>query len=295
MIEFPSNLGLKKTDYAEEPGVKYLPDWLNKFGFHSKICPKNIFRIDPPEYSMTLDEKSGVRNADKIVQYAKKQCELLKDKFNENFFQIILGGDCSILIGNCLALKKIGEFGLFFLDGHTDYMWPELSQTGGVAGMDLAIVTGNGNDKLTNIDKLKPYIKEENTYCIGNRDFDELYLKPMLESDIHYIDLNKLREIGIKSVVNDFLKMIDEKNLDGFFIHLDVDVLNDNIMPAVDSREKGGLTYPEITEILELLINNKKAFGIEITILDPDLDPNGIYTKPFVETITNIFDKKACR
>lgn len=288
IIEFPSNLRLKKTNYANEPGVKFLPDWLNQWGFHQKICPINVFRVNPPEYSMELDKASGVRNADKIVEYAKKQCELLKNEFNDNSFQIILGGDCSILIGNCLALKSLGEFGLFFIDGHTDYIWPELSLSGGAAGMDLAIVTGNGNDKLTDIDKLQPYIREENVYCVGNRYFDELYLKPIINSEIHYFDLNKLREVGIEIVVNDFLAMVENKKLNGFFIHLDVDVLNDDIMPAVDSREKGGLSYPEITEILKLLFKSRKAFGIEITILDPDLDPNGIYTKPFVETITNI-------
>lgn len=288
IIEFPSNLGLKKTNHANEPGVKFLPDWLNQWGFHHKICPINVFRVNPPEYSLELDKASGVRNADKIVEYAKKQCDLLKNEFNDSSFQIILGGDCSILIGNCLALKSLGEFGLFFIDGHTDYIWPELSISGGAAGMDLAIVTGNGNDKLTDIDKLKPYIREENVYCVGNRDFDELYLKPIINSEIHYFDLHKLREVGIETVVNDFLAMVENKKLNGFFIHLDVDVLNDEIMPAVDSREKGGLSYPEITEILKLLFKSKKAFGIEITILDPDLDPNGIYTKPFVETITNI-------
>src|ERR1017187_5860695 len=45
--------------------------------------------------------------------------------------------------------KTTGGLQAFFIDGHTDFMWPALSSTHGVAGMDLANVTGNGHDKLS--------------------------------------------------------------------------------------------------------------------------------------------------
>ena len=79
--------------------------------------------------------------------------------------------------------------------------------------------------------------------------------------------------------------MVSENNLDGFWLHLDVDVLNDDIMPAVDSREKGGLFYDELKQILKILLHHNKASGIQITILDPDLDLTGVYTKQFVNEI----------
>jgi arginase len=50
----------------------------------------------------------------------------------------------------------------------------------------------------------------------------------------------------------------------------------------VDSRAKGGLSYQELREILGILLASKKAIGMEITILDPDLDPTGIFTEGFV-------------
>ena len=40
IIECPTNLGLSKMPYAKEPGVRKLPEWLNKWGFHSAITPK---------------------------------------------------------------------------------------------------------------------------------------------------------------------------------------------------------------------------------------------------------------
>ena len=91
-----------------------------------------------------------------------------------------------------------------------------------------------------------------------------------------------LRKNGIKKYVSEFLQMVKDKNLNGFWIHIDVDVLNDDIMPAVDSRQPDGLNYNEFNEILQLLLNDTKAKGLDITILDPDLDPSGEYTKGFV-------------
>lgn len=293
IFEFPLNLGLTKKEHEIEPGVKKLPDWLRKFDFHKRIDPNNIFRLESPEYAMDFDEETQVKNPDQIIEYAKKQAELILKNFDKNTFNIILGGDCSILIGSAIALKKLGNFGLFYLDGHTDYIPPQLSPSGGVAGMDLAIVSGLGHEKLTNINNLKPYFSEENIFCVGNAETDdEEYVEQIINSKIHYFDLENFRKNGFRKTAEDFLQMVNHKDLDGFFIHFDVDILKDEIMPAVDCRMEDGIDYHDLKEILQPLLNNEKCFGMEITILDPDYDENGDYTKPFVENLIQIIKNK---
>lgn len=290
IYEFPTNLGLRKSESETEPGVKKLPEWLRRHGLHEKVEPRRIFILSPPEYSMDQDRESGVLNSDKIISYAVQQSRLLNEHWNDSVFPIILGGDCSILIGSSIALKRRGSYGLFFLDGHTDYIGPDISSTGGAAGMDLAIVTGHGHDKLTNISGQKPYFAEKNVFCVGNREYDRDYVQPILDSQIEYLDLQRLRSNGLNRTAQRFLDYIEERKLEGFFIHLDVDVLNDSIMPAVDSREKGGLTYIEFSELLGPLLASKKAIGIEITILDPDLDIDGKYSTEFVKRFIEILE-----
>jgi len=288
IIELPSNLGLKEITPGKEPAVKKLPDWLKKNGFYDLLKPSKIYHIIPPRYSMNFDEETKVRNADAIITYAREQVPVLKKTIRPGVFTLVIGGDCSILIGNALALKQLGNYGLFYLDGHTDYMLPELSSTGGVAGMDLAIVKGNGHHRLTNIDNCKPYIIEENVWCVGNREYDKDYVAAIQNSNVRYYDLNTLRNTGIENCVDLFLSNLEVQNLDGFWIHLDVDVLDDDLMPAVDSRTPGGLSYSELSTILEKLISDKKCAGLEITILDPDLDPMGTYTLPFIHEMSTI-------
>ncbi|MDQ0064511.1 arginase family protein [Chryseobacterium lathyri] len=293
IFEFPLNLGLKKKEHETEPGVRKLPEWLKKFDFYKEINPQNIFRLEAPEYSMKSDQESGVLNADAIIDYAQKQANLILNNHQEDTFSIMLGGDCSILIGTAIALKKLGNFGLFYLDGHTDFIPVSLSSTAAAAGMDLAIITGTGHEKLTNIQGLKPYFLEENIFCAGNAETDdEEYVEQIVNSDIQYFDVEQLRMNGFRKTAEDFLQMVERKGLDSFFIHLDVDVLKDELMPAVDSRMEEGIDYENLKEILKPLIHSPLCFGIEITILDPDYDENGTYTKPFVKNLIQIIKNK---
>jgi arginase len=291
IVEFPSNLGLKEPLPGKEPGVKNLPDWFWKHHLHKNIYPKNIIRLDPPKYSNIRDTETQILNTNSLIDYAREQAYLINNLLTQNKFPFVLGGDCSILLGPAIALKQKGNFGLFYLDGHTDFMNVSLSETGGVGGMAASIVTGNGHEKLTNILNLSPYIKEENLWCVGNREYDQEYENEIKQSSATYISLAELRKQGIANCVKSFLSHIENKNLDGFWLHIDVDVLNDSIMPCVDSRTPDGLTYQEFNELTSYLFESKNLSGLEITILDPDLDPTEQYTKDFVANITATFKK----
>jgi arginase len=282
IIEAPSNLGLKQLRDVE-PGVRKLPAWLKAHGLYDALHPQKIIHVEPPDYSMHLDEQSGVRNADAIVEYSKTLSEQIIAALNADEFPIVIGGDCSILIGCTLGLRSIGSYGLFFIDGHHDFVLPQFSETKAAAGMDLALVSGSGPDKLTDINSRKPYIAEQTIFAVGNRYLEEDYVKLITDSSINYYDLNALRETGIENITKQFLQKVDVERLDGFWVHLDLDVLNNELMPCVDSPQPGGLSYTELSSIIRTLLLSPKIRGINITILDPDLDPNGIYTKAFME------------
>ncbi|MDJ1497268.1 arginase family protein [Cytophagaceae bacterium DM2B3-1] len=229
-------------------------------------------------------------NADKIISYAIKQSEVMANEIDSESFQLILGDDCSLLIVSAIAFKKKGNFGLFYLDGHTDYSTPAESQSHS-AGMDQAIVCGIGHPKLTNILNLGPYIEEKNVFCVGNREHDIEDEKLITNSQIQYVPLERLRKTGIRQTIVQFIEMIETNKLDGFYIHFDVDVLNDNIMPAVDSRQADGLSFRELQQLLLPLLTSPKMYGMQITILDPDPDPGAQYTKAFISNISPLILK----
>lgn len=62
---------------------------------------------------------------------------------------------------------------------------------------------------------------------------------------------------------------------DHFWVHVDADVLDDAVMPAVDYRQPGGLSADELATILASAMATGRVAGVEVTIYNPALDPAG--------------------
>ena len=62
---------------------------------------------------------------------------------------------------------------------------------------------------------------------------------------------------------------------DHFWVHVDADVLDDTVMPAVDYRQPGGLSADELATILAAATVTGLVAGVDVTIYNPALDPAG--------------------
>ena len=292
VLSAPSNLGLKPPEPRRVPGVRKAPRALISNGLLFGLQALDGGRIKPPPYRPKIDPATGIRNAYAIRQYSLALGESVEATLRAGHFPLVIGGDCSILIGTALALRRLGRFGLIFLDGHTDYQTPETSASGGAAGMDLAIVTGCGADLLTDIDGLKPYIRDSNVVIFGNRDIDDRDTYPaqeVFESDVSMITLDYAREIGVDLAAALAVELLRQRGVDGFWIHLDADVIDSAIMPAVDSPMPGGMTYDELIVVLRTLLQSGMTVGMQTTVYDPDLDPDGSAARAFVDALVESF------
>jgi arginase len=278
IIEAASNLGLMPPAPGQEPGTRYAPDALRHSGLYGLLEPHEVRRVEAPPYEPDEDRTINVRNIAAIAAYSQRLADEVTRAIGMKSFPLVLGGDCSILLGSALALRRSGTFGLLFLDGHTDFYLPEQSVTGGAAGMDLAMVTGWGPEALTNLDGLRPYVGIESVIAIGNRDEvqrRQASIPHLKDSGAQYWDLAALRGVAIEDAVRQSLEAIRKRAADGVWIHLDVDVLDNEQMPAVDSPQPGGLTYEEFLRVLRTAEVTTKAVGMQVTIFDPTRDRDG--------------------
>jgi len=60
-------------------------------------------------------------------------------------------------------------------------------------------------------------------------------------------------------------------------------------MFAVDSPDPGGLTPEELATLLKTVNRSKRCAGMQITIYDPTLDPDGVCGNRIVETLVLAF------
>ncbi len=164
VIDAPSNLGLRPT------GVETLPIAVKSASLIPRLGAVYGGRVAPLPYQHDRDPQTHVRNGEAIRTYSRHLADALTPLVQGRRFPIVLGGDCSILLGAMLALRRAGRCGLFFLDGHADFYQAEADLNGEVASMDLAIVSGRGPALLANIEGFRPLVRDEDSVVFGFRD-----------------------------------------------------------------------------------------------------------------------------
>ena len=93
---------------------------------------------------------------------------------------------------------------------------------------------------------------------------------------MYCVDAFTIQNTDVNRVTAELLRHIDSKrDLQGFWLHFDTDVLSDKINPAVDYRLPGGLSVDEVTLFLQRLLTTQRIAGMSVTIYNPRLDPTG--------------------
>ena len=245
----------------------------------------DVKTLDRPKYGFDRDSETGVRNVDAILAFSAVLADAVEEVIREGGFPLVVGGDCSILLGSLLGLQRCGTYGLLFVDGHRDFLTPESSVSGGVAGMDLAIVTGVGVESLVSLGGSPPLVAPSLTAALGFRDIaNEPDLSARIhESPVRCWDVGDVRRSGpelAEQVLGAF-----PQEVDGYWLHVDVDVLSSADMPAVDSPQPGGLSFQELQDLLSQFVRSGEIVGMQVTIYDPDLDPSGVAGSKLVECL----------
>jgi arginase len=281
IVEAPSILGLHPT------GVERLPDALLAAGFAEKLGARRAARVEPPPHDALRDQATMLMNPRAIAGYSTALADAVGRVIDGGEFPIVLGGDCSIVLGNLLALRRRGRYGLLFVDGHADFYQPDAEPTGEAASMDLALATGRGPDIVANIEGRGPLVRDEDVVLFGRRDAEqaERYGSQPVPDTLCTIDLAAIRRLGVDRAARAAVAHLDRDDADGFWIHCDVDALDDAIMPAVDYRMPGGLSWEELTTTLRTAMASARAAGFDVTIFNPRLDPDGSVASNLVDAI----------
>jgi arginase len=286
VIEAPSILGLRPT------GVEMLPEAVMQAGLIDRLGARHAGRVAPQtSYAFERDSATLTLNASGIASYSRALADAVGEVIDRGEFPVVLGGDCSILLGGLLALKRRGRYGLLFIDGHADFYNPEANPNGEAASMDLAFATGRGPDLLANIEGRGPLVRDEDVVAFGYRDAEEqaAYGSQPLPSQLCAIDLRRIRTSGVEVAARDAVAHLtrDRGPDGGFWMHVDADVLDDGLMPAVDYRVPDGLSWEELTAAMRTAIDSHHVVGLELTIYNPMLDPNGADARGLVPVISD--------
>lgn len=289
LLGTPMTLGLARAEPARVPGVAHLAAALRAAGLVEALGAIDLGDLPAPDdYRHELDAATGVRNLAPVASHTHALAAALAAPLGRGELTLLLGGDCSVLLGPLLALRRRGRHGLLHLDGHTDFYPPPHSASGQLAAMELWIATGGGPGALADPEGLRPLVRPEDAALVGHRDHAERLRSGAPDPAERLrlaVPFEQVRSRGAEAVGAEAMEVVAAPGVDGFWLHLDVDVLDDAVMPAVDTREPGGLSYRELTVLLDAAAASGRMRGMTLTIFDPSLDPTGALARELVAAV----------
>jgi arginase len=273
-----SSIGIRPYDDGTIRELHLAPGALREQGLTARLGASDLGDVIPPPYEDVIRPPGRPRNERGVADYSRELAARVAAAGREGAFVLVLGGDCSIVLG-CLLGARRGDhsrIGLVYLDAHADFATPESSQTGSAASMCLALAIGRGDTPLARLNRQVPLANQEDVVVIGRRESGDgpVYGEEVLRT-LPLLDLPRaaVRERGPSGIARAAIEHLTRPGIDGFWIHVDADVLDPSVLPAVDSPEPDGLGLDELSDLLRPLVHHPRALGMELTIYDPKLDP----------------------
>jgi len=203
---------------------------------------------------------------------------------------LVLGGCCTLVPAVLGGLADSGRTPrIAYVDGHLDLYDGDSSETGEAADMPLAVALGRGPAGW--LDAAGDYVLDPDELALlGYRDLEEAReLGSLLPAELPagtFVDTPGLRTAGPAAVgaeVSSRLAAAGDR--DGYWVHVDLDVLDESVFPATDAFVADGLDWDELAELVGPLLASDRCIGLNLVCFNPEKDPDGESGKRIVELL----------
>jgi len=276
IIGAPSSIGLGPYEDGQVRHVNRAPSVLRERGLIARLRAVDLGDVAPPPYRDFERSPGRARNEPEMVAYSRSLGDRVSRALVNGHFALVLGGDCSIVLGCLLAARRrAGAVGLAYLDAHADFASLGDSVSGSVSSMALSFATGRGSSALSRLGGAMPLVGDHQVALLGRRDDgrERHGHGALAESSILDVPSAQLQDDWLE-VAATALDQVAPPDVRGYWIQVDVDVLDPAAMAAVEAPEPGGLTPRELLRVLTPLVQHPRALGLSLTTYDPALDPD---------------------
>jgi arginase len=201
----------------------------------------------------------------------------------------LLGGCCAELPGALAGARDdLGALvGLAHLDGHLDLYDGETSTTGEAADMPISVALGIGPEAWVAAAGGAAAVPER-TALIGFRDRAESVADGMRQPEdlVRAPLLYGAEEVRARGLATAAAELTERLGGAGpFWLHLDVDVLDQAIFPATDYLQAGGFDWDELAALLTPLAASEALIGASLACYNPEKDPDLACGRRLVEAL----------
>ena len=269
-------------------GEEHAPAALRAAGLVERLGARDAGEADARIRDTRRDPDTGVVGAAEVRRASMAIASRVREVLEARERPLVLGGDCTLLLGVFQALPR--GSGLWFVDGHADFFDGESSPTGEAADMDLAILTGHGPPGL--LERDGPLLEPAAVVLLGHRPAelhpDVARENARLDPAIHALTAPEVRERGAARVGTDAAARLAERPA---WLHLDLDVLDEGVLPAVSYPQPLGLDWDELVALARPLVAAPNLLGVSVADFNPDRDADGTHAAQVVEALASLFGR----
>ncbi len=241
-----------------------------------------------PEPSPARDARSLVIDPDGLGALVARVRDAVGPILESGHLPLVIGGDCPLLLGCLAAASGRGRIGLLFVDGHEDAYLPAQSSSGEAADMELAFALGMTDASWSpGLATLLPLVSPADVRILGARDGKILRAEGVasLRDRVAFAASGRLAADPGRIAAEACASLPDP-----WWFHLDLDVLSTEALPAIDYPQPGGLGWDELEAVATTAMGADPR-GWDVTIYNPDLDPERVHARRIVRFIGSVIEQ----
>ena len=292
LIGVPTDIGAGSRGASMGPEalrVAHLREVLAEHG-HTVLDKGNLAGPTNP----WLPPVDGYRHLAEVQAWNESLHDAMYAELNAGHFPIVLGGDHCLGIGSISAVARYcrdqgKKLRVIWLDAHADFNTNDLTPTGNIHGMPVAVLCGYGPDVLTRIGGTTPAMDFKDIRQVGIRSVDEGEKRFVHQVGLEVFDMRYLDEMGIKHTMTEALKDLDDNT--HLHVSFDVDFLDPAIAPGVATTVAGGPSYREAQLCMEMIADTGLLASLDIMEVNPAYDIKNQTALLAVDLVDSLFGK----
>ena len=286
-------VGVPVDSVGRAGGTEHAPAALRDLGLLDALDAGDAGDLDVRIRGEERDPETGVVAGPDVLATTAALRTAVAEVISDGARPLLAGGCCSEVPGALAGARDaLGRIGLAYLDGHLDLYDGKTSPTGEAADMPISVAFGRGPAAWVEVAG-GATLSPENAALVGYRDREESQSYGMLQPEelgpgLTHLSVDEVRGEGPAVIGERVAGALSERG--PMWLHLDVDVLDQDVFPATDYLMPNGMTWEELMPVLAPIASSASLAGVSLGCYNPDKDPARECGRALVGAIGRVLD-----
>jgi arginase len=282
-------IGVPIDSVGRSGGTEHGPAVLRELGLGAALGASDRGDLDVRVRGDERDPETGLLASADVLATTGSVRAAVAQAIEADARPFLAGGCCAELPGALAGARDaLGEIGLIHLDGHQDLYDGTTSPTGEAADMPISVALGLGPAAWVEAAG-GASVAARRTALLGYRDDEESVEHGMAQPEeispgIHCLPIDAVRAAGPPQTAETAVAAATGDGVP-FWLHIDVDALDQDVFPATDYLMPNGMSWDEFRAMLGVLLSAPGLAGASLACFNPEKDPGRTCGRSLVESL----------